>query len=138
MYRLALLAMLGVGFRVPVYADSLPAASIESLTRASHLYDKLQETGVLNGTVLTWQGVEYDVSKNYTLCDGYDGICFKGYQAGFNDPVMLAVSEDSAGQLAVQPVDYVKFKKDRSMEAAQFYEKRRILTEDDVYKMKDA
>ena len=124
--------------RPSAFVLAVPAASIESLARASHLYDRLTQEGVLKGTVLSWQGLEYDVSKNYILCDGYDGICFKGYQVGFNEPVMLAVSEDGSGQLAIQPVDYIKFKTDRSQEAVKFYQERRHLGEDDVFKMKDA
>jgi len=131
-------ALLLTVHRSPSFAESLPAASIESLSRASRLYNLLMSKGVLVGTVLTWEGTEYDVSKNYTLCDAYEGICYKAYQAGFSDPMVLAVSEDAAGQLAVQPVDYVKFKKDRSIEAAHFYMERNKVSEDDVYRIKDS
>lgn len=118
-------------------AESLPAGSIESLSRASRLYNLLVSQGVLAGTVLTWEGTEYDVSKNYILCNAYEGICYKAYQAGFNSPIMLAVSENSTGALAIMSVDYVKFKKDRSLDAVRFYMERDKLSEDEAYRLKD-
>lgn len=114
-----------------------PGASAESLGRAEKLRGMLVSRGLLKGTVLTWQGTEYDVSRSYVLCDGYQGICYKGYEAGFSEPVILAVYEIAPGEPAVQPVDYIKFKRDRSQDAAQFYMERKGLSEADVYKLQD-
>lgn len=100
-----------------LFAAPDPAA----LARAERLHRMLIAQGILAGTVLTWEGREYDVSRRYMLCEAYGGICYKAYEAGFPEPVVLAIYEIAPGELAMQPVDYLKYRKDRSADAARYY-----------------
>ena len=117
---------------------SLPAwaAKETPLERGLRIHKELLNSGALVGRVLTYKDKTYDVSSEWQICDAYAGICMKAYEAGMNDPVMLAFFETD-DRLDMIPVDYLKYRGDRSQEAVHYYMDHGAGL-NDVFKLQDA